>query len=259
MIITTGDHPAPESVQRAVRLSKEAGIRYVPRNRTSLSKLSAKHGDQDILVILEGGARLFRPEAEAMQFHPSMAFVRAKRLLKGESDPMLDAARVSPGDVIIDCTAGLGSDSALFALAAGPGGRVLALEESLPLWGLLREGFAYYISGVKEFDEALRRIEAKRAEHLEVLRGMPDKSADIVYFDPMFRDPIEESSAISPLRSYANNGALAYEAIEEACRVARKTVVLKEKKGSGEFERLGFEAASRSHTKIMYGVISLDK
>lgn len=260
MIITTGDHAVQEAVRRASALSKESGIQYVPRNRTSLPKLSAQHGDTDILVILEGGARLYRPDGEAMLFHPSMAFVRAKRLIKkGESDPMLEAARVQPGDSIIDCTAGLGSDAAVFALGAGPEGRVLALEDSLSLWSLMREGFAYYVSGVKEFDEALRRITVKRAEHLEMLRGLPDKSADVVYFDPMFRDPIQESSAISPLRSYANNNQLDPEAIAEACRVARKTVVLKEKKGSGEFERLGFTTQSRSHTKIVYGVISLDQ
>ncbi len=259
MIITTGDHAVQEAVQRAQALSKEAGVNYVPRNRTSLPKLSAQNADADILVILEGGARLYRPNGEAMLFHPSMAFVRAKRLLKGESDPMLEAAMVQPGDSIIDCTAGLGSDAAVFALGAGPEGKVLALEDSLPLWSLLREGFAYYVSGVKEFDEALRRITVKRAEHLETLRGLPDKSVDIVYFDPMFREPIQESSAISPLRSYANNNQLDPEVITEACRVARKTVLLKEKKGSGEFERLGFNTQSRSHTKIVYGVISLDK
>lgn len=259
MIITTGDHSAPEAVRRAIALSAEAGVPYVPRNRTALSKLSARYGDQDILIILEGGARLYRHGSEAMLFHPSMAFVRAKRLLKGERDPMLDAARVEPGDTIIDCTAGLGSDAAVFALGAGPEGRVLALEDSLPLWSLMREGFAYYVSGVKEFDEALRRITPKRTEHLELLRGLPDKSVDVVYFDPMFRDPVRESSAISPLRTYANNNQLVPEAIAEACRAARKSVVLKEKKGSGEFERLGFDTLSRSHTKIVYGVISLDK
>ncbi|MEF2967295.1 class I SAM-dependent methyltransferase [Paenibacillus sp. M1] len=259
MIITTGDHAAPDAVRRAAALAQEAGVQYVPRNRTSLNKLASRYNDRDILVILEGGARLFRSGGEAMLFHPSMAFVRAKRLLKGESDPMLEAARIRPGDVVVDCTAGLGADSAVFALGAGPEGRVLALEDSLPLWSLLKEGFAYYVSGVKKFDDALRRITAKRAEHLRALREMPDKSADVVYFDPMFRNPVEESSAISPLRTYANASPLSPEAVAEACRVARKTVVLKEKKGSGEFERLGFESDPRPHTKIAYGVISLDK
>lgn len=259
MIITTGDNEAPEAVERARALSIESGIPYVRRNRTSVSKLSVRYGDADVLVIVEGGARLIRSGGESFMFHPSMAFVRAKRLLKGENDAMLDAAKVAPGDIIIDCTAGLGSDSAVFSLATGPEGEVIALEDSLPLWVLLFEGFRSYVSGIQAFDDALRRIKPRCIHHLDALRAMPDKSADVVYFDPMFRDPIMESSAISPLRLFANNDSLSEDAIAEAKRVARKSIVLKEKKGSGEFERLGFVPVERTHTKIVYGVISLER
>lgn len=258
MLITTGDHETPAAVLRARDLSALAGVSYVPRSRTSLPKLAERHGNDDILVILEQGARLYRAGQETLTFHPSMAFVRAKRLIKGESDAMLEAAKAVPGDVIIDGTAGLGSDAMVFALTAGAEGRVLALEDSLPLWALLHEGLKNYVSGLPVFDEALRRVETRNTHHLDALRGMPDKSADIVYFDPMFRDPITESSSISPLRTFANPNRLHADAVKEACRVARKSVVLKEQKGSGEFARLGFAASERSHTKIAYGVISLD-
>ncbi|MNJ57372.1 hypothetical protein D3C77_529580 [compost metagenome] len=72
----------------------------------------------------------------------------------------------------------------------------------------------------------------------------------------MFRDPVLESSSISPLRAFANNSRLETAAIVEACRVARKTVILKEKIGSGEFERLGFSVSERGQSKITYGVIT---
>ncbi|MGG6311028.1 class I SAM-dependent methyltransferase [Paenibacillus macerans] len=258
MLITTGDHETPVAVKRARELAGLAGAPYVPRNRTALPRLAERHGDGDILVVLEQGARLHRTGQEPMAFHPSMAFVRAKRLFKGESDAMLEAAKAAPGDVIIDGTAGLGSDAMVFAIAAGAQGKVLALEDSLPLWALLHEGLGHYVSGLPAFDEAMRRIETLHAHHLDALRAMPDDSADIVYFDPMFRDPIQESSSISPLRAFANPNRLHPDAVKEACRVARKSVVLKEQRGSGEFDRLGFAASVRSHTKIAYGVISLD-
>lgn len=258
MLITTGDHGAPAAVQRATQLASIARVKYVPRSRTSLQKMAERYGDSDILVVLEQGARLFRAGQEPLTFHPSMAFVRAKRLLRGENDTMLEAARVIPGDIVVDGTAGLGSDSMVFSLAVGSEGRVLALEDSLPLWALLYEGLQHYVSGLPAVDEALRWIEPRHVNHLEALRGMPDKSVDVVYFDPMFRDPIVESSSISPLRPFANRSSLNPDAVNEACRVARKTVVLKEKKGSPEFVRLGFTVSERSHTKIAYGVISLD-
>lgn len=258
MIITTGDQSSPKTEKRAITLAAETGSVYVRRNSTSLAKMSENHKGEDILIILKEEVRLYREGYEPMVFHPSMAFVRAKRLLKGEPDSMLEVARVTPGDTIIDCTAGLGADSMVFSLGAGPEGKVLALEASLSLSALLREGLSSYECRIKEFNEALRRIEVRCADHLEVLRGQPDKSADVVYFDPMFRIPLLGSASISPLRKFANNNSLSTEAVAEACRVARKTVVLKEKNGSGEFERLGFTNVERAQSKIVYGVISLD-
>lgn len=256
MIITTGEHHAPAAVERAAALAAKSGCRYVPRNRASMARLAELHPGEDILVILEGGARLHRPGEQPMTFHPSMSFVRAKRLLKGEKDTMLEAAGVRPGDTIVDCTAGLGSDSIVFSLGAGHEGKVVAMEDSLPLWALLYEGFAHYASGLQPFDEALRRIEPRCGHHLRLLQEMPDQSADVVYFDPMFRDPVLESSSISPLRAFANNNRLEEAAIAEASRVARRTVILKEKIGSGEFERLGFHVLGRERSKITYGVIT---
>ena len=49
------------------------------------------------------------------------------------------------------------------------------------------------------------------------------------------------------------------ESVREAVRVARKTVVMKEARSSGEFERLGFTLPERGKSKITYGVISIDR
>ncbi|CAM2787267.1 class I SAM-dependent methyltransferase [Paenibacillus sediminis] len=258
MIITTGDAPAAHIVERAKKLAAETGVNYVPRNKMSLAKLKQKYNDDEIIVVVEGGARLFSSSGQSLHFHPSMGFVRAKRLLKGESDPMLDAARVEPGDIILDCTAGLGTDAIVFALKVGSRGKVIALESSLTLYTMLKEGLEHYKTGLYEVDEAMRRIEVKRAHHLTILTQLPDNSVDVVYFDPMFRDPIAESSSIKPLRKYANHEALHIESIREACRVARKCVLLKEKRDSEEFERLGFKQMSRGSSKIAYGVIDVD-
>lgn len=105
---------------------------------------------------------------------------------------------------------------------------------------------------------ALRRINVVHSEHLDYLRAQPDRSIDIVYFDPMFRVPLTGSASISPLRQFANQAALSLESVAETVRVARKTVLLKEKALSGEFERLGFTELLRSNSKTSYGVIHID-
>lgn len=258
MIITTGFDPIPEIVQRAEGLAEHTGTIFAPRGRMSLKKLGERYGDEEILVVLQEAVRLITPGMPPMEFHPSMGFVRAKRVLKGESDPILEAAGMQPGDSVLDCTAGLGSDSLLFAVHGGAASQVTALESSLPLYALLREGMSRYTSGQIKVNEALRRIRVVHSEHLQHLRALPDRSIDIVYFDPMFRVPLMDSAAISPLRQFANTAALSAASVAEAVRVARKTVLLKEKALSGEFARLGFTELLRGSAKISYGVIHID-
>lgn len=259
MIITTGDKAGEKIISRAEALASRTGSLYVPRRHTSLPKMADMHGNADIIVVLDGGARLVRAGEDPMAFHPSMGFVRAKRIIKGESDPMLDSARMSEGNSVLDCTAGLGTDALVFAVKGGLNAKITAVESSPSLAALLSEGLAYYTSGVEEINAAMRRVNVLNQHHLDVLRSLPDGSMDIVYFDPMFREPLMDSSAIRPLRWFANSDPLTEESIREAVRVARKTVVLKEKQGSGEFARLGFSEQERAHSKISYGVITVDR
>ncbi|WP_340023948.1 class I SAM-dependent methyltransferase [Paenibacillus sp. FSL K6-1096] len=258
MIITTGFDPIPEVTGRAKRLAERTGCAYIPRARFSITKLAEHAGDGEILVVLQEAVRLMTPGMPDMEFHPSMGFVRAKRIIRGEADPMIEAAGMQRGDSVLDCTAGLGGDALLFAVAGGEHSRVTALESSLPLYALLLEGMATYVSGQTKVNEALRRIDVQHGDHLDYLRAQPDNSVDIVYFDPMFRVPLTGSAAISPLRQFANPAALSAASVAEACRVARKTVLLKEKALSGEFARLGFTELLRSSAKTSYGVITID-
>lgn len=259
MIITTGNSPIPEIVLRAQSLADRLNVDYKPRGTHSLTKLVERYQDQEVLVVLQEAVRLLRPGMPPLQFHPSMGFVRAKRVLKGESDPMLDAACMKPGDSVLDCTAGLGTDSLLFAVFGGEHSEITALESSLPLYGLLLEGMRHYITGNEQVNSAFRRINVVHSDHLHFLREQPDRSVDIVYFDPMFRQPLTDSAAISPLRQFANAAALSPESVTEAVRVARKAVLLKEKSLSGEFKRLGFTELLRSNSKTSYGVITIGK
>ncbi len=258
MIVTTGIQPAEAELQRATGIAERQGIPIVPRGRTSISHLFSKYKADAVLIVTQGKARLFREDQPVLEYHPSMGYVRAKRLLRGEPDPMIDAARAEAGDRVLDCTAGLGTDSLVFAVQVGHTGLVRCLEASAELSVLLREGLSSYEVEKPAVTEAMRRVEVINTDHLHYLKSLPDNSFDVVYFDPMFRKPVYDSSAISPLRAFADARPLSEESIREAVRVARKTVVLKEKKGSGEMERLGFTSDGRVHAKITYGVITVD-
>lgn len=257
MIVTTGDSTSPEWIELAKHIAEEISARYVVRSGQSVPRMAKKYREEDFLILLEDRVRFVRVGQTDMVYHPSMAFIRAKRLLSGRSEGMIVAARAEEGDVVLDCTAGLGSDSLVFSVAVGERGRVIACESELSLYALVKTGLTHYMSQVPVINKAMRRIEMRHAKHLDLLKQLEDKSVDIVYFDPMFRVPVEESASIEPLRQVANHESLTHEAIHEAKRVARKTVVLKELKHSGEFERLGFERIERTGTKLAYGVIEI--
>ncbi|WP_438445746.1 class I SAM-dependent methyltransferase [Gorillibacterium sp. sgz5001074] len=256
MFVTTSYHPTPAEFELAERLSRRLSCRLVQRRQSSLPRLQRTYGAQDILVATTQGLRYF-PEGAAQPFffHPSSAQVRLKRILRGEPDALLETAEIQPGDRILDCTAGLGSESILFSYAAGGGGAVVSVESEPLVALILEDGLQSYISGLDVLDAAMRRIEVVQSDHLDFLLQQPDKSCDVVYFDPMFRQTIDDTNAIAPLKTIANHGALRPEAVEEARRVARRKVVMKEHRESGEFERLGFRMLLRPHTKIAYGVI----
>ncbi len=256
MLVTTSLDASESTRQRSIEAAERTGGVWVPRRGFSLAKLRTAYGDPNILLVTERELQYIREDAkEPLFFHPSTAQLRIKRLLRGERDTLIDISHAAPGDHIVDCTAGLGSDAIVFSHIAGPGGHVLAIESTPVLTYLLKVGLAEYVSDVPEVNEAMRRIELSECDHLDRLRLLPDRSVDIVYFDPMFRIPVYDSSSLTPLRAIANAEALRVESVEQARRVARKTIVLKEHKDSGEFQRLGFTPISRNPSKFTYGVI----
>jgi 16S rRNA (guanine1516-N2)-methyltransferase len=261
MLVTTGINPSPQSIHLARQISLDWQAEWVPRGNRSLTKLKLQYNQSQILVVGNHELRYLDQDGRWMFFHPSMAMVRIKRLLKGEKDNMLAVGLVQEGDRIIDCTMGLASDAIIFSYAVGDTGEVVAIESAMLPYLLAKEGLVTYETEIPELRNAMRRIQVIQADHLEYLRAQPDRSADVVYFDPMFRHAAA-GSAIEPLREFADHNALQLEAIVEARRVTRRKVIMKEQVASGEFIRLGFEynrgTSSNRNAKIAYGVIDCE-
>lgn len=245
---------------KAAELAAELGGKLIERRSQTLAQLARRYEDDKLLVVTSDELRYYERGTETpLYFHPSMAYVRVKRLRKGERDPMVELSDCRRGDTVLDCTAGLASDAIVFSYAVGPEGAVTALESEPVLCAVVREGLKSYRTELPDVNEALRRIRMVRAEHGAYLKSLPDDSFDIVYFDPMFRQPVTESSSLEPLRALANHEALSPETVAEAVRVARKAVLIKEKNNSPEFERLGFKRCPVKKTSAVgYGVITID-
>lgn len=258
MIVTTTERPPEEIVLLANRLAAELQVPYVSRSNKTIKSMHAKRSEE-IIVVSRRDVRLLSEEGQPFFFHPSMALVRLKRLMSGGSDTLLTISGAKPGDTVIDCTAGLCSDALVFSYAVGPQGRVVAMEASQALHVVVREGLRIYDTGLPEVDSAMRSIEAVHGNHEDLLAQMPGKSADIVYFDPMFEKPISTSSNLVPLRSKAHSEPLSEKSVTNAIRIARKMVILKDHRDSGQFVRLGFSRVRVSTSAVSYGVINIDE
>jgi hypothetical protein len=86
-----------------------------------------------------------------------------------------------------------------------------------------------------------------------------DNSFDVVYFDPMFQEQIDESNGINGIKAIALYTTLTPMAIQEAKRVAKQKVVLKDHWKSSRFEEHGFTVQKRKTSKFHYGTIDIQK
>lgn len=259
MIVTTSPKPDDALRETAKRLARFLGARLVPRKKRSIARLMREEGTDTVLVVTAEGPRLYREGVERpFVYHPNTAMIRMRHLLRGDTDPMVELMEIRPGDRVLDCTLGLAADAAVLSLAVGEGGEVVGLESEPLIAAVVAEGLRTYSSGSAAIDAALRRIRVVCADHLDYLRQCADRSFDVVYFDPMFRRPVEASSGIGSLRPFANPAPLSPEAMREARRVARRMVVMKERQGSAEFARLGFAEVHEVGNSVAYGIIRVD-
>jgi len=241
LAVTTPLRPTPGEEDAARAAAARHGLPYVPRGRRALEAALAQAGAGAGLVLSAGGAVL-SVAGDARRWSPGMGLLRAKRaraLLRGAAaapdarDPFLEAAGIREGDHVLDCTLGLGADALVAAVAAGPSGRVVGIEASPLLAAWVAEGLR------RLGDEAASRIEVWSGDHAGLLAGLPERSFDVVVFDPMFRHARAEPPGFDVVRRLADPRALSAGALSRARRVARRWVVVKDGAPGWDLARLG--------------------
>ena len=194
-IITTAGNGDGDTWKTARELAVSLDKPAVLREKHSLETLRAEHGVVNLLVVGRNKISLVTPQGE-YYFHPSMAKLRIKQLARGLTDPMVEAMVLQPGDTILDCTLGLAADALVSSYVTGPRGRVVGLEGVKILAVLVEKGLQTYRDTNPEVTAAASRIEVQAIHHLEYLINLPDKSFDVVYFDPS--SPSQDGQKASP-------------------------------------------------------------
>ena len=256
-IITTGRKCQETSIELAKQFAAKLNIKFVERCNISVKKLAELNNVQYALVAKKNSLRLVTANEEIF-FHPSLAHLRIKNILNGEGDRLIEAMNLRQGMKVLDCTLGLGTDSIVESFIVGDKGSVTALEINPYLAAVVEHGLQNFNDDTDKVINAMRRVKVVNVDYLDFLRSSADDSFDVVYFDPMFRHSLERSSSLNSIRAVADKRALSVEAVEEAKRVAKYRVVLKENAKSLEFARLGFnDIYGGRYSPIHYGVINL--
>lgn len=193
--------------------------------------------------------------AEPFFFHPNSAMFRLKRVLQSGTDPLLEMSDLKPGDSFLDCTLGLASDSILASYQVGEKGVVCGLESDEDIAYIVKTGLSQYETNVEALKEAMQRIEVQSIDALSYLKAADSDSWDVVYIDPMFQEPIDESSNFTLLREIGVQDQLTTEWVEEAYRVCRKRVVVKDHYRSTIFEQFQFQQEIRPTSKFHFGYL----
>ena len=240
LAVTTPLHPSHADEEDARAAAARRALPFVARGRRSAAEVLGEAG-ADALLVLSRRWSALSLGGEARRWAAGMGALRAKRARTRAAgsedptarDPFLEAALLEDGDQVLDCTAGLGADALVAATAIGERGRVLGLESSpaLAAWvgeGLLRSG-----------DPAAARIEIRAEDHAEALLALPERSFDVVVFDPMFRHARAEPAGFDLVRQLADPRPLSPEALARARRVARRHVLVKDGAPGWDLARLG--------------------
>lgn len=252
-IVTTAGRPSDEAIIRAKKIASDLQYDFQFRNKRSIKKIQELYKSA-VLVVGNEKIDLYRIGMEkAFFFHPNSAAFRLKRLRDGGCDPLLEAAQLKAGDSFLDCTLGLASDSIIASSVVGESGKVMGIEGDQDIFFIVKDGLKNYETTSLHLQEAMDRIEVVFSDALSFLQSEDSNSWDVVYIDPMFSEPVKESNNFTPLRMVGLKKHLTEKWVNEAYRVCKRMVVIKDYFRSSSFRTFGFKQIVRPNTKFHFG------
>lgn len=256
-IAVTVSEKAAASVQEEARERAVAlGFPYVERH-CSLDRLCRESGMDAFLVYSHSGPVLWSG-GKSYAYHLNMAKLRILRLRDSGKDRLCSLLPEKRPLSVLDATFGMGSDAAVLSWYLGGEGTVTSLEAEPVLWEIGHFGISCFSDSDGKITAALRRIRLLHADFRDFLKTAPDRSYDVIFFDPMFRKPVAKSGNMDIFREAALHEPLTEDVLKEAMRAAARRVIVKERPFSALFRSPLFSRidGKRGQT-VAYGVIEL--
>lgn len=252
--VTTGRNCQENLLEEAKIWASQLQSEYISRKQYGKLETLLQEKQLDaVLVAAADGPRIVNTGGTFF-YHPSMAVLRIQRLKNGENDNFATALNIRKGMKILDATLGLASDAVIASYLVGESGQVVGLEASQLLWFVVSKGLQTYTAEDNDLTEALRRIKTVQNTAADYLQQCARDAFDVVYFDPMFRFPVNGSSAMQALRPVAYAQPLAMQTIQLALEAA-PVVVIKERNEKILREYGCTEICGGRYSKVKYGII----
>lgn len=252
--VTAGRKGSGDLLTAAKEWATYFNVPYIERaSKGSLEELRQQNNLDAILVATADGPQIYNNEGTFF-YHPGMAVLRLQRLKNNEHDHFAQALELREGMRVLDGTLGLAGDAAIASCLVGEKGKVVGVEASILLHFVVGNGLRSYVAEDPDLTRALRRIKTVQATAEEYLENCEADSFDVVYFDPMFRYPVQGSSAMEPLRPVAYEKPLNQRTIELALKAAPK-IVIKERSEKILREYGCTEILGGRYSRIKFGII----
>jgi len=160
-VVSTSRKPTSKLTSAAREWAERLGVQQVPRRGRSLLAICGEQGVEGVLTVTPVRVALVLPrEGLEYFFHPSMARTRIHNIRDGRGDPMVSAMALQPGDEVLDCTLGRGSDAIVASWVVGETGHVVGIEVQPLVAELTIHGLKTYEIEGPGIVAAMRWIEA---------------------------------------------------------------------------------------------------
>ena len=253
-LISTSSRTNSYLIEQAKKLSQFLQMPYVPRKHQSVEDLLDAHHCVGALVVTKEGPSFVTKEGMPHQFHLSMAHLRLLEIDRGNTDHLLRAIGYETVTSILDCTAGLGSDSAVISYGCPQLTRHTAIEGHPILGYITNYGFRHFQHKSPSVTEALRRIQLVICNYQEYLQQIEPNRYDVIYLDPMFENPVYESPQFQQWRGHLLESKIRTDIVELGLEKSKR-LVIKERKGSRLFKDIPpIEMVGGKYSSIAYGI-----
>lgn len=253
-LISTSSKTNAYLIEQAKELSQLLQMPYVPRKHQSVEELLDAHHCAGALVVTKEGPSFVTKEGIPHQFHLSMAHLRLLEIDRGHTDHLLRAIGYETATSVLDCTAGLGSDSAIISYGCPQLTRHTAIEGHPILGYITNYGFRHFQHKNPSVTESLRRIQLVICNYQDFLNQIEPNRYDVIYLDPMFENPVYESPQFLQWRGHLLESKVTPEIVELALEKSKR-LVIKERKGSRLFKDIPpIEMVGGKYSSISYGI-----